>query len=120
MTNKTDAEILADAPELDDLVTDITGAYFDCCGNYLTPRGVWGQSYASPVHPRSLADITELVELRKKNAELESHNLGLTKTLVEFEKDIAFLQSCVNSGEAATPQDRPSERAKQLKDHSDA
>ena len=35
----------------------------------------------------SLADITELVELRKKNTELESHNLGLTKTLVEFEKD---------------------------------
>ena len=35
---------------------------------------------------RSLADIAELIELRKKNAELEAHNLGLTKTLVEFEQ----------------------------------
>ena len=32
----------------------------------------------------------ELVELRKKNAELESHNLGLTKTLVEFEQEQAI------------------------------
>ena len=43
----------------------------------------------------------ELVELRKKNTELE--------------KDIGFLQSCVNSGETATKSDRPSEQAKQLK-----
>ena len=54
---------------------------------------------------RSLADITELVELRKKN--------------VELEKDIGFLQSCVNSGETATKSDRPSERAKQLKGKSE-
>ena len=50
---------------------------------------------------RWLPDIAELVELRKKNAELE--------------KDIGFLQSCVNSGETATKSDRPSEQAKQLK-----
>lgn len=36
------------------------------------------------------------------------------KRIAELEKDIAFLQSCVNSGETATLQDRPSERAKQL------
>jgi len=71
MTNKTDLEILADAPELDDLVTDITGAYFDAYGNYLTPRGVWGQSDASPVHPRSLVDIKALVAKDKKIEELE-------------------------------------------------
>jgi cell division protein FtsB len=37
------------------------------------------------------------------------------KRIAELEKDIAFLQSCVNSGETATKADRPSERAKALK-----
>jgi hypothetical protein len=54
----------------------------------------------------SLSDVMRIVDsemlLRKRNAELE--------------KDIAFLQSCVNSGEAATKSDRPSERAKALKE----
>jgi hypothetical protein len=34
--------------------------------------------------------------------------------IAELEKDIAFLQSCVNSRETATKADRPSERAKAL------
>ena len=34
------------------------------------------------------------------------------KRIAELEKDIAFLQSCINSGETATKADRPSEKNK--------
>jgi hypothetical protein len=44
--------------------------------------------------------------------ELESAN----QKIAELEKDIAFLQSCVNSGETASKADRPSNQAKALKE----
>jgi hypothetical protein len=36
--------------------------------------------------------------------------------IAELEKDVAFLQSCANSGEAAAKADRPSEITKALKE----
>ena len=32
------------------------------------------------------------------------------RRIAELEQDVAFLQSCVNSGETAKPSDRPSQR----------
>ena len=93
MTNKTDAEILADAP--------------DGATHHLL---------------RSLADITELVELRKKNAELESHNLGLTKTLEQFKleqqvKGLEWVLDCrelnLSNGEIDTIMDKRNRIIKQ-------
>ena len=38
------------------------------------------------------------------------------KRIAELEKDIAFVQSCVNSGETAAKADRPSNQLKALKE----
>ena len=91
MTNKTADELILDnAPE---------GATHYCCGTYCKANKdffydwdgeYWCAYFVPDGYMRSLADIAELVELRKKNAELESHNLGLTKTLVEFEQERAI------------------------------
>ena len=42
--------------------------------------------------------------------------VDMAKRIAEIEKDIAFLQSCVNSGETASKADRPSNQAKALKE----
>ena len=47
---------------------------------------------------------------------INSYDLNQER-IAELEKDIAFLQSCVNSGETASKADRPSKQAKALKEH---
>ena len=73
--------------------------------------------------------LERIVELEKDNTKLGMKSTVLDSTkghltqceaalverekrITELEKDIAFLQSCVNSGETTTKADRPSERAK--------
>lgn len=56
----------------------------------------------------------------KRNTELEAKLKSTDEsyraafeTCKDLHKDIAFLQSCANSGETAKPSDRPSQRAKE-------
>ena len=50
-----------------------------------------------------------------RKSHLEGARLTLVARIAKLKKDIAFLQSCVNSGETATKADRPSERSKAIK-----
>ena len=61
-----DQEILDNVPEGEcDYFVDITGEYFDEYGNHLNSKGLWSDSDASPVGPRSLADIKRIAELER-------------------------------------------------------
>jgi glycyl-tRNA synthetase alpha subunit len=51
----------------------------------------------------------------KATGALYMKSLKQAEQIAELEKDLAFLQSCVNSGENATKADRPSNQAKALK-----
>jgi hypothetical protein len=93
----TDQEILDNVPPKQ-------GKWPDC--NQVDSDGKW--SHRQPLI-RSLADIARIVEI-------EHANEGLGFEIIELEKDIAFLQSCVNSGETATKADRPSKQAKALRE----
>jgi hypothetical protein len=94
-----DQKILDNAPEGEDFYfVDITGEYFDEFGNHLNSKGLWSDSDTSPVGPRSIADIKELVELRNANAGLEKDNAHLKK---EVDKHRAGFVACM-TGEQFT------------------
>jgi uncharacterized coiled-coil DUF342 family protein len=59
---------------------------------------------------------TKIKLAESKIETLNAYVSNMSDKITELEKDIAFLQSCVNSGETATKADRPSERAKALKE----
>ena len=90
----TNQEILDNAPEGATHV-DNDGEYAKEDGYGLEYFRVTWHKYTEPVELRLLVDI---------------------KRIAELEKDMAFLQSCVNSGETATKADRPSSRAKTIKE----
>ena len=87
-------QILDNAPEGATHI-DNDGEYAKEDGYGLEYFRVTWHKYTEPVELRLLVDI---------------------KRIAELEKDMAFLQSCVNSGETATKADRPSSRAKTIKE----
>jgi hypothetical protein len=54
----------------------------------------------------------KIAQLNRRVAGLEGEIVIKDKRIAELEKDISFLQSCVNSGEYAEVKDRPSNKAK--------
>ena len=60
----------------------------------------------------SMLSYIDEIDAREMAEYVINHIEQQKEAIAELEKDIAFLQCCINSGETAKVSDRPSQRAK--------
>ena len=107
MTNKTDAEILADAPEgtthiyVDKIVKPLLADPDAYVSSYLG-FGKWSDNDVNTQSldfssVRSLEDIEELVKLRKENAELDEEKLNMQISLTHVRESIVRISTFLES-----------------------